>query len=160
LKRRLDEGRAQLRRRLERRGLTLSAALLTAGVSGAAVSSSLAATIVTAGLAVASGGRPAVSAGVASLLRAVTARPRLALAAVLGARALSPPGPWPPGWPPPARGGGRPAAGRQGTDRGPAGPPRRQAGPDHQGDRRRCRRQAGRRRQGGRHRPGRAAPPG
>jgi RNA polymerase sigma factor (sigma-70 family) len=83
LKRRLEEGREQLRRRLERRGLALSAALLTAGVSGAAVSSSLGAATVAAGLAVASGGRPAVSAGVASLLRAMTAGPRKAVAAVL-----------------------------------------------------------------------------
>ncbi len=88
LKRRLEEGRERLRRRLERRGLALSAALLTAGVSGSAVSSSLGAATVAAGLAVASGGRPAISAGVASLLRAMTAGPRQAVAAVLVAVAI------------------------------------------------------------------------
>jgi RNA polymerase sigma factor (sigma-70 family) len=89
LKRRLEEGRERLRRRLERRGLALSAALLTAGVGGAAVSSSLGAATVAAGLAVASGGRPAVSAGAASLLRAMSAGPRKAVAAVLAAVAVA-----------------------------------------------------------------------
>jgi RNA polymerase sigma factor (sigma-70 family) len=68
LKRRLEEGRERLRKRLERRGLALSAALLTAGVSGAAVSSSLAAATAGAALLVVAGKRPAVSAGVARLL--------------------------------------------------------------------------------------------
>jgi RNA polymerase sigma factor (sigma-70 family) len=68
MKRRLEEGRERLRKRLERRGLALSAALLTAAVGGAVVSPSLAAAAAGAALLVAAGKRPIVSAGVASLL--------------------------------------------------------------------------------------------
>jgi RNA polymerase sigma factor (sigma-70 family) len=75
LKRRLGEGRQRLRGRLERRGLALSAALLTAGIGAAAVSPALAAATVAGVLLVAAGKRPDVSAGVAALLtRGVGAR--------------------------------------------------------------------------------------
>jgi RNA polymerase sigma factor (sigma-70 family) len=130
LKRRLEEGRERLRRRLERRGLALSAALLAAGVSGTAVSSALAATTTTAARVVASGGRVAVPARVAALLaqtlRGMTAGPRKAVAAVLLAatlvatgaallacRAPAAAGGDPPraaAEPPPPRADGRPAA--------------------------------------------------
>ena len=87
LKRRLERGRERLRVLLERRGLMLSAGLLAAGVSGAAVPTSLTAATVGSALLVASGQRPDLPAGVAGLLaqtlRAMTAGPRKAIAAAL-----------------------------------------------------------------------------
>jgi RNA polymerase sigma factor (sigma-70 family) len=64
LKRRLEDGRALLRTRLERRGLTLPAALLAAGATIATVSRALA-----AATAKAAAGRAAVPAEVAGLVQ-------------------------------------------------------------------------------------------
>jgi RNA polymerase sigma factor (sigma-70 family) len=92
LKRRLEAGRQRLRRRLERRGLALSAALLAAGVCGTAVPSALAAATIGAARVVVSGSPTVLPAGVAALLtqslRAATAGPRKAVAALLLAASL------------------------------------------------------------------------
>jgi hypothetical protein len=93
LHRRLDQARDRLRRRLERRGMALSAGLLTAGVGVAAVSPSLAAATAGAARLVAAGNQGAVPARVASLvtagLRALTAARRKAVGAVLLAATLA-----------------------------------------------------------------------
>jgi RNA polymerase sigma factor (sigma-70 family) len=68
VKRRLEEGRERLRLRLERRGLALPAALLAAGVGGAAVSPSLAAATAGAALLAATGKSAALPPGVAALM--------------------------------------------------------------------------------------------
>jgi RNA polymerase sigma factor (sigma-70 family) len=89
LKRRLEEARACLRVRLERRGLTLPAALLATGAMSAAVPKALAATTAKA----ATGKAAAVSAPVAGLLhgslRALTMGRLKTVGAVLLAVALA-----------------------------------------------------------------------
>jgi RNA polymerase sigma factor (sigma-70 family) len=91
LKRRLEQGRACLRARLERRGVAFSA-LLAAGVAAAAVPPTLAGTTARAAQ-LASSGQAAVPAAVASLtagaLKGTTAASRKALLAVLAALVLT-----------------------------------------------------------------------
>jgi RNA polymerase sigma-70 factor (ECF subfamily) len=91
LKRRLEQARASLRARVAGRGVGL-AALLAAGLGGAAVSPALAAATAGAARLVAAGNQAPVSAGVKGLmtdaLRAMTAGPRKAVAAVFLAATL------------------------------------------------------------------------
>ena len=135
LQRRLEEGRERLRKRLERRGLALSAALLAAGVGGTAVSPSVAASTTRSALLVASGQTAGVGArilGLASGALRPAAGPRKVVGAILLAATLTAVAagllalraPVTAGGDPAPAPAAAPAADKHGRDAAPAEPPK------------------------------------